>query len=364
MLTTCPECHTTFRVANDQLETRRGLVRCGYCRAVFNAYDTLLPEFESPTPTEANESPVPGLAIETPPPEPAPTAEVSPEPSSPEPVQPEPISLPGFDALPEFEPLSELEEEQLASEPDQDTEPQPEDVDTPPAMPGFGSGADPFHSFGGDIPRLSLYDEVAGQSDVEPAAEVGPEAPYLPPLLETPDAILLSELPTRANIEPKPQPWKGVLLGLFSVILVLALIGQAAYFFRGAIVQWQPSLRPAFEQACQSLGCEVPLSREVELLKVESSSLETDPEQPNHAKLKVSFSNRSPQAQDWPCFVLRLSDVQGAPLAQRVFWPKDYLPKTTDLKAGMAPMSEQEFRLDLDLTGLTASGYEIKPRYP
>lgn len=48
MQTTCPECRTTFRVNQDDLGARRGLVRCGHCNAVFNAYDTLLPELETP----------------------------------------------------------------------------------------------------------------------------------------------------------------------------------------------------------------------------------------------------------------------------------------------------------------------------
>jgi len=58
MLTTCPECRTTFRVSQPQLEARRGLVRCGSCRAVFNAYDTLLPEFQAPD--AAKPGPAPG----------------------------------------------------------------------------------------------------------------------------------------------------------------------------------------------------------------------------------------------------------------------------------------------------------------
>jgi predicted Zn finger-like uncharacterized protein len=52
MQTTCPECRTSFRVSQEHLGARRGLVRCGTCNAVFNAYDTLLPELEEP-PAEA-----------------------------------------------------------------------------------------------------------------------------------------------------------------------------------------------------------------------------------------------------------------------------------------------------------------------
>ncbi len=48
MLTTCPECRTTFRVTQDHLGLRRGLVRCGHCGVVFNAYDSLLAELVAP----------------------------------------------------------------------------------------------------------------------------------------------------------------------------------------------------------------------------------------------------------------------------------------------------------------------------
>lgn len=316
MLTTCPECHTTFRVAQDQLERRSGLVRCGYCRAVFNAFDTLLPEFETQTPVKVAD-------VESAP------AEVEVH---------HPASATEHETAPE-------QEAQVDSTP----EPEPEPVD------------DPFRIHGGDIPRLTAYEEI-GRLDQEEAGTA--DEPLLSPLADSPDAILLSELPTREQRAPISPALMTAFYGVMSVLLVLGLFAQLAYFFRGAIVDWQPDLRPAFEQACRSLGCTVPLSRHLDALRVESSSLETDPEQPNRAKLKVSFSNRSSQVQAWPCFMLRLSDLQGSPLAQRVFWPKDYLPKTKREEAGMSPGSEQEFQLDLDLGGLSAAGYEIKPRYP
>lgn len=48
MLTTCAECQTTFRVTQEHLGLRRGLVRCGQCGVVFNAYDSLLAELVTP----------------------------------------------------------------------------------------------------------------------------------------------------------------------------------------------------------------------------------------------------------------------------------------------------------------------------
>jgi predicted Zn finger-like uncharacterized protein len=56
--TTCPQCATIFRVNPEQLAARRGQVRCGRCRHVFNGYETVsvgpdLPEAAAPAPQAA-----------------------------------------------------------------------------------------------------------------------------------------------------------------------------------------------------------------------------------------------------------------------------------------------------------------------
>ncbi|MDR2240707.1 MAG: zinc-ribbon domain-containing protein [Zoogloeaceae bacterium] len=48
MLTRCPACGTTFRVTTEQIKARSGRVRCGHCRAVFDALK-LLQEDATPT---------------------------------------------------------------------------------------------------------------------------------------------------------------------------------------------------------------------------------------------------------------------------------------------------------------------------
>jgi predicted Zn finger-like uncharacterized protein len=42
LATQCPHCKTTFRVAQDQLKLRAGLVRCGSCKEIFNGIEHLL----------------------------------------------------------------------------------------------------------------------------------------------------------------------------------------------------------------------------------------------------------------------------------------------------------------------------------
>ncbi len=48
MLTSCPECGTTFRISSAELRVAEGLVRCGSCSATFNALLTLLDEAGPP----------------------------------------------------------------------------------------------------------------------------------------------------------------------------------------------------------------------------------------------------------------------------------------------------------------------------
>jgi len=47
LVTLCPKCSTTFRVASEQLEARSGDVRCGHCQHVFNSFATLITVEES-----------------------------------------------------------------------------------------------------------------------------------------------------------------------------------------------------------------------------------------------------------------------------------------------------------------------------
>src|SRR6185437_8323284 len=70
LATQCPHCHTTFRVAHDQLKLRGGLVRCGSCKEIFNGIEHLLP---SET-VAATRTPAPVETPPTPAPIPAPTA--------------------------------------------------------------------------------------------------------------------------------------------------------------------------------------------------------------------------------------------------------------------------------------------------
>lgn len=323
MLTTCPECRTAFRVTQEQLGARRGMVRCGRCNAVFNAFDNLQAEIEAPLESEfdrpeqteidsAVTEPLPGV--------PETSLMATEKPGGPAASG----AIAAYDAIEE----------------------PPVPVDEAPT-----SARDDWLALAAD----DSVDLAAGRMTDNPLAAQRRQV----------DDILLSELHAPEALESTgPGVWKGMLYAVLGILLVVALLAQSAYFLRAELVTWLPELRPSMALACKTLGCSLPLSRDLDALRIEASSLETDPEQAAHARLRVTFSNRARQAQDWPHFILKLSDVNNTAMAQRVFKPKEYLAKEHSLSTGIAARSEHEFQLDLDLGNLSAAGYEVKPYYP
>ena len=76
----------------------------------------------------------------------------------------------------------------------------------------------------------------------------------------------------------KPTRWPFVLA---SILLVLALAGQAAFHFRSELAIAFPPSRPLLEALCQMLDAEIPLPRHVELVSIEASDLHNDPARDN-----------------------------------------------------------------------------------
>jgi predicted Zn finger-like uncharacterized protein len=59
LATQCPHCHTTFRVAADQLKLRGGIVRCGSCQRIFDGNAHLIDLDKPAAPAPAAPTPAP-----------------------------------------------------------------------------------------------------------------------------------------------------------------------------------------------------------------------------------------------------------------------------------------------------------------
>jgi predicted Zn finger-like uncharacterized protein len=306
MQTTCPECRTTFRVSQDHLGARRGLVRCGTCNAVFNAYDTLLPELEEP-----------------------PAANVPAE-----------MDIPVESAAPDsIGGVSGAVER------------------TPEAMLADAYAEAELHDQADDIAPVLAEMSVTAEVSID-----APVASQAAKLQESEPDILLQPLPIQEA--KRPRAWKALFNVSLATMLVGLLLLQAAYFLRAELAAILPDTRPALEWLCQPLNCVVPLPRQLAQGAIAASSLEHDPEQKSRVRLTFLLTNRTGQTQAWPHITLTLSDVREAPVGQQIFRPEVYLPKGVKISAGMAAGAEREVRLDLDIGNLVASGYALSLSYP
>jgi predicted Zn finger-like uncharacterized protein len=156
------------------------------------------------------------------------------------------------------------------------------------------------------------------------------------------------------------QPRRLVWLWLTGILLLLlVLLAQSAYFFRVDLATRLPSLKPALVGYCKLLDCTVPLPQQTELLSIESSGLEADPENEDQIILNALLRNRALFAQAFPSLELTLNDAQDQPIARRVFRPTDYLPPSENENAGLLPNKEINLKLHLNTSSLKPIGYRL-----
>ena len=186
------------------------------------------------------------------------------------------------------------------------------------------------------------------------------------PAENRPAALTLAQQVSVADLpQPLPEnrplawPW-----AVGSLLLLLVLLGQAAYFFRIEIAASQPGLKPLLVSYCKLLGCEVPLPRKAELMSIDASDIEADPAQQNVIVLHALLRNHAPYTQAYPQLELTLTDAQEKPLARRAFRVAEYLDKTMDEAQGLAAGRELAIRLSIDTADLAPSGYRLFLFYP
>lgn len=363
----CPHCGSIFRLGDDQLAAAKGWVQCGVCGAAFDARlsllmedGTSLPVANAPEPTSTPVESVPETPANAAPPLHTETEVIAvPEPApaeqAPAPVEPE---APAAESAP----------------PEQDT---PQSAEMPRGIREREDALD-LPSIILIDPNLPTYDEPGPMPviKVEPAqaTEAAPQdATPATTGASLPSPVSAPPIQPAARIEyAHPQPgtarapigprrvkpwiwWTG------SVLLLLALAAQIAYFLRDSLSSQLPQTRPLYEQACALLGCTLSLPRDLDQLQIVGSDLQT--EAGGRLRLVLTLGNRADHAQAWPVLVLTLTDQAGRPLARRSFAPSEYLDNADRIAAGMPPRSEQPLSLPLSVRDIAPMGFDLRLTY-
>jgi predicted Zn finger-like uncharacterized protein len=207
---------------------------------------------------------------------------------------------------------------------------------------------------------LPIDEPQPGEFDLTPI----PNIPELEPETTTlaQQVQFVEELTDEVTeVPPRKTSWLGVALAL---LLTLTLAAQAAYQFRVELGTTLPGLKPLLTQYCTLLNCTVALPQNIDLMVIESSELQSEPEHANIVALRVLLHNRAPYIQAYPSLELTLTDLQDKPIVRRVFHPADYLKEKGAEKQGAPANRDLDIKLYLDTADLKPSGYRLFLFYP
>ena len=359
MRTRCPACSTVFRVTSDQLRAKAGKVRCGYCQAVFNAFDELIdetqpaaltqPPAEAPAnleaaaveyvadeQTDAIEDAVPDEAVSiTEPENDAADAAAAPEDEA------------GIGLVGEDETVQDEYPEEGPESPDSEADEQREIAPSGTLTATDGE------------PAVQVADETPEEATLA-AREAGLVAAR--ELAETPafdrwaaGALSGGNSGGFETDDGRRTNWVFVVAAL---MLAAILSAQFAYHFRSELVRFIPAVAGVFEV----LDVQIPSSARSDLVSIEASDLQVDNARGLFV-LNALLHNRADYTQAMPALELTLIDAADKPVARRVMKAAEYLPPGSNLTSFPAK-AEIPVRMWIDARGLGASGYRLYIFYP
>ena len=327
--TRCPGCATVFRVTTEQLALREGQVRCGHCRAVFDANSQLVL-----LDIRAREDEVPDeLSLGRP-----------------------TVTLRESDVL---QPVAaETAPATVADDP-------AAAIADAPAAPAADAPATAAAAAAADAPPSAVDATLASSVDAtapEVVADVGaaPESGAASPLdlgeLEAARAAL------RRRVRPRRS---GKVFYVVAMLLLVAGLGaQALLQLHDSLAARAPGLRPALAAACRWLSCTIRPLRDPRALSIEGSDLQADPAHRGLLILTATVRNRSAYALAYPDLELTLTDASDQVVVRRAFAPSEYLAGGADRNAGIPGNHEQFIRLFIDASATNQAGYRVYLFYP
>lgn len=359
LATQCPHCGTQFRVAADQLKLRGGIVRCGACQQIFDGNSALIDLAAGPAPVVAAPADAP--------------ADVDLPVFSPAPVDETPVETPVEALEPVSEPVAPQEPEPEptpASTPEPDTLPAPEpsrehtaDSIGPPTLllRESSGGSPPIVSNAPASPRNRAAEARARRVKAAPPHIDEAPKPPPPPPKPKPDIDEPEFVRSTRQREASGKTTR-IALAVGSVLLLIALVVQAAVSFRDVLAARHPGLRPALVSTCALFGCSVNLPARPEQLVIETGELITLGG--NAYTFSTVLRNQGDMALAWPSLELTLNDLDDKPLVRRVFAPREYAGAAAAAPTGFAARGEQQVRIHFRLEGAEPSGYHIAVFYP
>jgi predicted Zn finger-like uncharacterized protein len=116
----------------------------------------------------------------------------------------------------------------------------------------------------------------------------------------------------------------------FIIILLALSFAQLAYFRTHELVELIPSTRPLLENFCKTVHCHYSGPRDTNQIQLISRDVRLHPKEKKALLISAAMINNAYFAQPYPNIHIRLSDISGNVVAERIFNAKTYMGKLSN----------------------------------
>lgn len=352
LTTQCPQCHHRFDVTLEQLQQRKGLLRCAQCAHIFDAYACAVAGQEPPSSTlfSASEPQFDSL-ISTP----THTIGVTPVADS---APKDLVVKNGSEPLVISTRARPLSKSIINSS-------QP--IQTAPEIESEPYSDIRVYLHSEDAPKThKVVEPIISSFDSDFIASEG----HTEDFVFTPESYRSSARsaePIQDRDEEDSPFWTNWLWGLLFWILLLALGAQLIYVYRVHIANTVAFTRPVLQWMCDEIGCDLPYMREIEAIEVSQSALQQQPnfgkEQHYAYQLQLQLKNNLAWAQEWPTLVVSFSDASAAVMATLAISPEQYL-SPSQLSRPFEARAQQSIRVPVSVKNKKINGFTVDKYYP
>lgn len=138
--------------------------------------------------------------------------------------------------------------------------------------------------------------------------------------------------------------------------LCIALMAFQIYFFEAYNISQNKKLRPWLEKICTQFSCQLPTYKNLNDFSILHGSFELAANK-THYVFKTTFINQSVFKQQHPAIKLTLQNFTGHNLAERIFFPQEYLTHYLEF---IKPDVSVEISLNIAIPPKEIGGYRFE----
>lgn len=154
----------------------------------------------------------------------------------------------------------------------------------------------------------------------------------------------------------KVSPWLWSLASLLGMGILLAQVATQ-YFEEGSR---SPNFRAFYQTVCSYSGCVLPTFEEVNAISIQHVRIQSHPSLENALLVNAIITNSSNFSQPMPKIALEFFDLNGLPVAARLFAPNDYLHKDFLDITYMPPSTPIHLVIPIQDPGARAVTHQLK----